>query len=178
MVAEERGQHKLKGLSAPMSLYRVVRASGGGRRGGARALTPLVGREEELDLLTRRWERARKGEGQLALIVGEPGLGKSRLMEEFHGRLGETPHTWVEWSSSQLLQNTPLHPIAEWGRQRFGADLPAEQRLTDLEHTLRLVGLDPTEYAPLLAPWSMSTCQRTGQRNSRQRSCAAGSWRR
>ena len=151
-VAEERGQHELKGVSAPMTLYRVVRASGGGRRGGARALTPLVGREEELDLLTRRWERARKGEGQLALVVGEPGLGKSRLMEEFHGRLGETPHTWVEWSSSQLLQNTPLHPIAEWGRQRFGADLPAEQRLADLENTLGLIGLDPTEYAPLLAP--------------------------
>jgi predicted ATPase len=73
-------------------------------------------------------------------------------MEEFHGRLGETPHTWVEWSSSQLLQNTPLHPIGEWGRQRFGADLPTEQRLADLEHTLRLIGLDPTEYAPLLAP--------------------------
>ena len=151
-VAEDRGEHELKGVSAPMTLYRVVRASGGGRRGGARALTPLVGREEELDLLARRWERARKGEGQLALIVGEPGLGKSRLMEEFHGRLGETPHTWVEWSSSQLLQNTPLHPIAEWGRQRFGADLPTEQRLADLEHTLRLIGLDPTEYAPLLAP--------------------------
>ena len=151
-VAEDRGQHELKGVSAPMTLYRVVRASGGGRRGGARALTPLVGREEELDLLARRWDRARQGEGQLALIVGEPGLGKSRLIEEFHGRLGETPHTWVEWSSSQLLQNTPLHPIAEWGRQRFGADLSAEQRLADLEHTLRLVGLDPTEYAPLLAP--------------------------
>ena len=151
-VAEDRGQHELKGVSAPMTLYRIVRASGGGRRGGARALTPLVGREEELDLLTRRWERARKGEGQLALIVGEPGLGKSRLMEEFHGRLGETPHTWVEWSSSQLLQNTPLHPIAEWGRQRFGADLSAEQRLADLENTLDLIGLDATEYAPLLAP--------------------------
>ena len=151
-VAEDRGQHELKGVSAPTTLYRVVRASGGGRRGGVRALTPLVGREEELDLLTRRWERAHKGEGQLALIVGEPGLGKSRLMEEFHGRLGETPHSWVEWSSSQLLQNTPLHPIAEWGRQRFGADLPAEQRLADLENTLGLIGLDPTEYAPLLAP--------------------------
>ena len=144
--------HELKGVAAPVTLYRIVRASGGGRRGGARALTPFVGREEELDLLARRWERARKGEGQLALIVGEPGLGKSRLMEEFHGRLGETPHTWVEWSSSQLLQNTPLHPIAEWGRQRFGADLPAEQRLADLENTLGLIGLDPTEYAPLLAP--------------------------
>ena len=73
-------------------------------------------------------------------------------MAEFHARLGETPHTWIEWSSSQLLQNTPLHPIAEWGRQRFGADLPAEQRLADLENTLGLIGLDPAEYAPLLAP--------------------------
>jgi class 3 adenylate cyclase len=151
-VAEDRGQHELKGLSVPMTLYRVIRASGTGRRGGARALTPLVGREEELDLLTRRWQRAYHGEGQLALIVGEPGLGKSRLMEEFHGRLGETPHTWVEWSSSQLLQNTPLHPIVEWGRQRFSADLPNAQRLADLENTLDLIGLDPTEYAPLLAP--------------------------
>ena len=151
-VAEDRGQHELKGVSAPMTLFRVVRASGGGRRGGAHALTPLVGREEELDLLSRRWDRARQGDGQLVLIVGEPGLGKSRLMEEFHARLAETPHTWVEWSSSQLLQNTPLHPIAEWGRQRFGADLPTEQRLADLENTLGLIGLDPTEYAPLLAP--------------------------
>src|ERR1700733_13265130 len=151
-VAEERGQHELKGVSGPMSLYRVVRASGGGRRGGARAFTPLVGREEELDLLTQRWQRAHKGEGQLVLVVGEPGIGKSRLIEEFRARLGETPHTWTEWSSSQLLQNTPLHPIAEYGRQRFSADLPAEQRLADIENALNLVGLDVVAYAPLLAP--------------------------
>src|SRR5262249_41117787 len=86
-------------------------------------------------------------------IVGEPGLGKSRLVEEFHARLRDTPHTWAEWSCSQLLQNTPLHPIADWGRQRFGgADIPAEQRLADLENTLTLVKLDPAENAPLLAP--------------------------
>jgi class 3 adenylate cyclase len=127
-VAEDRGAHALKGVAAPVTLYRIVRASGGGRRGGARALTPLVGREEELDLLSRRWERARKGKGQLALVVGEPGIGKSRLIEEFRVRLGETPHTWVEWWSSQLLQNTPMHPIAEWGRLRFGgADAPARK---------------------------------------------------
>jgi tetratricopeptide (TPR) repeat protein len=51
-----------------------------------------------------------------------------------------------------LLQNTPFHPIAEWGRQRFGGDLPAEQRLADLENTLGLIGLDAIENAPLLAP--------------------------
>ena len=61
-------------------------------------------------------------------------------------------YTWVEWASSQLLQNTPLHPITEWGRLRFGADLPADQRLADLENTLQLIGLDPAEYAPLVAP--------------------------
>ena len=130
-----------------------MRASGGGRRGGSRAPTPLVGRGEELDILARRWERARRGEGQLSLIVGEPGLGKSRLIEEFRARLAETPHTWVEWASSQLLQNTPLHPIAEWGRARFGgAEVAGEKRLAELEAALGSVGLDAAEYAPLLAP--------------------------
>jgi predicted ATPase len=104
-------------------------------------------------MLLRRWERARQGEGQFVMIVGEPGLGKSRLIEEFHARLRETPHSWAEWSSSQLLQNTPLHPIADWGRQRFGgADVAPERRLADLEMSLAQVKLDPTEYVPLLAP--------------------------
>ena len=113
-VAEERGIHELKGVPEPVTLFRLVRASGGGRRAGQRHLTPLVGREEEIAMLIRRWERAPRGDGQLVLIVGEPGLGKSRLIEEFHTRLRETPHTWVEWSCSQLLQNTPLYPIAEF----------------------------------------------------------------
>jgi class 3 adenylate cyclase/predicted ATPase len=152
-VAEERGSHTLKGVPEPVALFRLVRASGGGRRSGARKLTPLVGRGEETAMLMRRWERARQGEGQLVLIVGEPGLGKSRLIEEFHNRLRDTPHTWVEWSCSQLLQNTSLHPVAEWGRLRFGgADVPGEQRLADLESSLAQVKLDPAENVPLLAP--------------------------
>ena len=152
-VVEDKGAHDLKGVTAPVALYRVVRASGGGRRRAGRALTPLVGREDELALLTRRWSRALEGDGQFVQIVGEPGIGKSRLIEEFRAKLAETPHTWVEWAASQLLQNTPLHPLAEWGRQRFGgADATDEGRLADLENTLRLVGLDPDEYAPLIAP--------------------------
>jgi class 3 adenylate cyclase/tetratricopeptide (TPR) repeat protein len=152
-VVEERGSHELKGVPEPVTLYRLVRASGGGRRAGQRHLTPLVGREEEIAMLMRRWERARRGDGQLVIIVGEPGLGKSRLIEEFHPRLREVPHTWVEWSCSQLLQNRPLHPIADWGRQRFGgSDIPAERRLADLENTLALVKLDPAENVTLLAP--------------------------
>jgi class 3 adenylate cyclase/predicted ATPase len=152
-VAEERGSHALKGIPEPTVLFRLVRASGGGRHSGQRQLTPLVGRDDEIAMLTRRWERARQGDGQLVMIVGEPGLGKSRLIEEFHARLSGTPHTWVEWSCSQLLQNTPLHPIAEWGRQRFGgADVAAERRLADLENSLAQVKLDAQENASLLAP--------------------------
>ena len=152
-VAEERGTHELKGVPEPVTLFRLVRASGGGRRAGQRHLTPLIGREEEIDLLMRRWKRARNGDGQLVLIVGEPGLGKSRLIEEFHAKLSETPHTWAEFSCLQLLQNTALHPIADWGRQRFGStDVAAEKRLADLENTLALVKLDPLENATLLAP--------------------------
>ena len=152
-VAEERGKHPLKGVPEPTTLFRLVRASGGGRRGGQRQLTPLVGRDDEMAMLLRRWERARQGDGQLVMIVGEPGLGKSRLIEEFHARLADTPHTWVEWSCSQLLQNTPLHPIAEWGRMRFGgADVVAERRLAELESSLAQVKLDPAENASLLAP--------------------------
>jgi ATP-dependent Clp protease ATP-binding subunit ClpA len=57
--------------------FRLVRASGGGRRSHAPQLTPLVGRDNEMTMLMRRWERARQGDGQLVMIVGEPGLGKS-----------------------------------------------------------------------------------------------------
>ena len=90
-VAEERGTHTLKGVPEPIALFRLVRASGGGRRSGQRNLTPLVGRDDEIAMLMRRWERARQSDGQLVMIVGEPGLGKSRLLEEFHARLSRHP---------------------------------------------------------------------------------------
>jgi class 3 adenylate cyclase len=73
-VVEERGSHELKGVPESVTLFRIVRASGAGRRAGQRHLTPLVGRDEEIGILMRRWERARQGDGQLVLILGEPGL--------------------------------------------------------------------------------------------------------
>jgi class 3 adenylate cyclase len=63
-VAEDRGSHELKGVPEPVTLFRLVRASGGGRRAGQRRLTPLVGRDEEIAMLMRRWERAQQGDGQ------------------------------------------------------------------------------------------------------------------
>ena len=147
-VAESRGAPTLKGVSNRTNLYRILRTSGGGRRTSARSLTPLVGREEELAVLARRWERARGGEGQFVRIVGEPGIGKSRLVEEFRTRLAATPHTWLEWAASQLLQNAPLHPVSEWGRQRFAEGAP----LAQLQAALAEVGLgdDAAVIAPLI----------------------------
>ncbi|MBV9569437.1 MAG: AAA family ATPase [Hyphomicrobiales bacterium] len=152
-VVEDRGAHELKGVPAPVTLYQILRISGGRRRKGARLLTPFIGREEDLRVLVRLWERARAGEGQFVLIVGDPGIGKSRLVQEFRATLGETPHSWIEWCSSQLLQNTPLHPVLGWGRARFGGpDVAPERRLAELELVLEQVKLDAVEYTPLLAP--------------------------
>src|SRR5215475_3979275 len=152
-IVEDKGAREFKGVPLPVTLYRILRVSGSRRRTGARILTPFIGREEDLGVLARRWDRARAGEGQFLLIVGEPGIGKSRLVEEFRARLGDMPHTWIEWSSSQLLQNTPLHPVLGWGRTRFGGpDVAPERRLYELEDALKQIKLDAGEYVPLLAP--------------------------
>ena len=133
-LVEDKGVHRLKGVPAPVALYRIVRVSGGHRRKGARVLTPFIGREEDLGALARASERALAGNGQFVLILGDPGIGKSRLVEEFRGHFGETPHSWIEWSSSQLLQNTPLHPALGWARARFGGpEVAPERRLAELE---------------------------------------------
>ncbi len=153
-VAEDRGPQSLKGVAEPLGLFRVLRAGGGGRRRFAgRPRTPFVGREEELKTLGERWDKARAGAGQLVLVSGDAGLGKSRLVEDFQGRFATVPHSWVELPCAQLLQNTPFHPVAEWARQRFGGgDVPAERRLAALETALAAVHIDPAAALPLLAP--------------------------
>jgi hypothetical protein len=169
-VVEECGVHELKGVPELVTLFRLVRASGGGRRAGQRHLTPLVGRDEEMAMLMRRWERARQGEGQLVLIVGEPGLGKSRLIEEFHGRLRDAPQTWGEWSCSQLLQHTPLHPIADWGRHR-SVSQTWRIRWRWSSSTRRRMRRYSRHY------WTFR-CQRSAHRFWRRRHCGTGNWRR
>ena len=90
-VVNDRGLQCLKGMREPISLFQVVRASGTRKR-RATAHLALVGGEEELRQLEKRWQRARAGEGQLIWLVGEAGIGKSRLAAELEvGSADEPP---------------------------------------------------------------------------------------
>src|SRR5262249_42471519 len=120
----------------------------------ARGLTPFIGRENELDLLMNRWERALDGEGQVALIVGEAGIGKSRLVHRFHEPIMSTPHTWIETAAAPFFLNTPFYPVAEIFRELllWRGNESAEEQVSRLEPALAQAGLKPAEAVPLLAP--------------------------
>jgi class 3 adenylate cyclase/tetratricopeptide (TPR) repeat protein len=154
-VVEDRGAQTLKGISQPVQLYRVVRPSGIRSRfeaaSAAGGLTPFVGREGELRLLLSRWERARDGEGQVVTIIGEAGIGKSRLVRHFREQIADTPHTSLEAGGGAFFQNTPFYPVSEMLRQVLGGATELEQ-LAQLGARLTAVGLKPAEAIPLLAP--------------------------
>jgi class 3 adenylate cyclase len=157
-VVDQLGAQALKGIERPVQLYRVIQPSGvRGRLEAAaatRGLTPFVGREDELRLLMSRWERALDGEGQVALIIGEAGIGKSRLVQRFHEQIAGTLHTWVEAAAAAFFQNTPFYPVTDLLQQFLGGDgdKSAEAQLARLEPLLELAGLKPAEAIPLIAP--------------------------
>jgi predicted ATPase len=119
-----------------------------------RGLTAFVGREDELRSLTSCWERVLDGEGQVALIIGEAGIGKSRLVQRFHERIAATPHTWIETGAAPFFQNTPFYSVAEMLKQALAwrGNESVEEQLAQLESALELAGLKPAEAIPLLAP--------------------------
>jgi len=153
-VVEDRGAQELKGIERPVQLYRVIRPSGMRGRfealSAAGGLTPFVGREDELRSLLSRWERVLDGDGQVALIIGEAGIGKSRLVQRFHEQIAGTPHTWIEAGAGAFFQNTPFYPISGMLSQLMGDDAP--DPLPQLASRLTAVGLKPAEAIPLLAP--------------------------
>ena len=178
-VAEERGSRQLKGVPEPVTLFRIARASGGGRRAGQRNLTPLVGRDEEIAMLMRRWERARQANGQMMLIVGEPGLGKSRLIEEFHARLREVPHTWVEWSCSSYTR-THRCTRSPNGAASVSAARTCPPSSASLNWKVRWRRSSSTRRRMPHCPphCSTSRCRPNERRIAPRKKCDAGSWRR
>jgi predicted ATPase len=116
-------------------------------------LTPLVGRENEIGLLLEHWERAKDGEGQVVLLTGEPGIGKSRLVRALRGRLEDEAHTALSHYCSPHHQTSPLYPVIDLLRRAagFAADDHAATRLDKLEALLAPSTDDVTAVAPLLA---------------------------
>ena len=111
---QDLGRRDLKGIRGPVRTWAVLQANSVASRFEALHLTglgALIGREEESALLLRRWERATKGEGQVVLLSGEPGIGKSRLTAAFMERLAGEPHTRLRYFCSPQHTDSPLHPI-------------------------------------------------------------------
>jgi class 3 adenylate cyclase len=109
---EDLDAAEIKGLATPVVASRVLRESGAESRFEAlrAARTPLVGRDEELAMLERRWQQAKSGEGGVVLLSGEPGIGKSRLAQSLIERLAEEPHTRLRIFCSPHHQEHALYP--------------------------------------------------------------------
>ena len=135
------GEIELKGIAGPVSAWQPLRPSPVASRFEAlrgSALTPLVGRDEEIDLLLRRWARAKAGDGQVVLISGEPGIGKSRLTAALAERLHAEAHLRLRYFCSPHHQDSALYPFIDQLDRAAGfarEDAPAA-RLEKLEALL------------------------------------------
>ncbi len=174
------GHKKIKGVAQPVELFRVTGATlalSAIDAAGPAGLTPLTGRDLEISLLKERWEQAQEGMGQVVLLIGEPGLGKSRLVytlkQHVHGQAGSaTPELAIHPSSAsaqviqdsrrsssgclhfaRTFQNSGLYPAADFFERLLGlsADVPPAARFDRLVRHLTEYGLDQPDVVPLFA---------------------------
>lgn len=153
-VTEDRGVHKLKGVEKAVAVYRAVRPvrfRSATTSVVAASATPFVGRSEELDVMLERWQLAKAGRGQVVLLSGEAGIGKSRLVLELRERLSESPHTWLECSGSAHTMDNALYPVVALQDEGLGLARFAklEQKTALLERALEQVGLETKTHLPL-----------------------------
>ena len=152
---EDLGAQDLKGIAAPVRAWAALRPSSIESRFDAlhaTGLTELVGREEELDLLLRRWSKAKSGEGQVLLLSGEPGIGKSRLTAALLERLADEPHTRLRYFCSPQHTDSALYPIITQMERAagFAHDDTSQAKLDKLDVLLDQ-SLTPRQNATLIA---------------------------
>jgi AAA ATPase domain len=138
---EDLGSQELKGITGAVRAWAALRSASVESRFDAlhaTGLTELVGREEELELLLRRWSKARIGEGQVVLVSGEPGIGKSRLGAALLERLVIEPHTRLRYFCSPQHTDSALYPIISQMERAagFARNDTAQAKLDKLEAVL------------------------------------------
>jgi class 3 adenylate cyclase/predicted ATPase len=156
---EELGLHNLKGISKPVRVWRVIGERAVASRFDAiraKKLTKFVGRQEELRHLMNAWDRAKKGEGQVALLCGEAGIGKSRVAKALHDYTAGERHITLRYQCSPHHANSPFYPVIrqiEYAA-KFESDDTSEIKLDKLEKLLGRSGpamlRDIGPYAALL----------------------------
>jgi class 3 adenylate cyclase/predicted ATPase len=151
------GAHTLPGLAQPMEVYRVLGPSGAQSRlevAAIHGLTPLVGREQEMGLLRACWTRVTEGMGQVVLLGGEAGIGKSRLVQVLKAHVASAGSPWLECQGSPYYQHTALYPLTELLAQRLlqvAPEATAAQQVQHLEAFVAQHRLSPAATVPLLA---------------------------
>jgi predicted ATPase len=141
-----------------MRVYHVLRESGATSRldvAQPRGLTPLVGRESEVALLLERWQQAKSGQGQVILLTGDAGIGKSRLVQVLKEHVLNEPHVRWECRSAEYAQNTALFPLTDLFQRllQFQAEDTSDEKVRKLEHVLSQYRLPLEETVPLFAPF-------------------------
>ena len=159
-VCENSGLHELAGVSDRAAAFRVTGRRAVKSRFEARRkerLTRLVGRQRELQQLLALWRRAKGGKGQVALLCGEAGIGKSRICEALLDRIAEEPHIAIRYQCSAHYANSPFHPVISQLEQlaRFEPEDTPDVKLEKLEGVLPEAGAatlaDAVFYASLLS---------------------------
>jgi class 3 adenylate cyclase len=157
-ACQSLGTQSLKGLAQPIEVYQVLHERMARSRleaVGSVGLTPLIGREEEVALLRARWAQVKDGFGQVVLLSGESGIGKSRLVQVLKEHVAAEPQAWLTpCQCSPYHQNTALYPMIELLERvalRFERDETPQQKLGKLEGFLVQYGLPLAEAVPLFA---------------------------
>jgi class 3 adenylate cyclase/predicted ATPase len=155
-VLQDLGSHRLKGVPEPIAVTRVlspVAAQSDEEEAGTGVVTTLVGRDEEIGLLQRRWEQSKEGFGQVVLIHGEPGIGKSALADVIREQVAKEGYTRVTYRCSPYHTNSALYPVITHLQRlwRWERDDSPAQKLAKMEQTLRTTSLPLKEVVPLFA---------------------------
>ncbi|MBC8746968.1 MULTISPECIES: AAA family ATPase [Paraburkholderia] len=122
-LLENLGWQELKGISGPVQVQRVLAQTDAIDRFGVRAghrMTPLIGRAAELEMIRQRWKQSVDGEMRCVLLIGEPGIGKSRVLRAFDDSISGDTHAVISLQCSAYHRNSPFWPVLRWLRRVFG----------------------------------------------------------